>query len=238
MKHFGFTYYKRQKSYLSDKHEDEENVTSRKKITKTYFRLETCTYRWVQIDEDLAKEMENDELKSLAKNICYEYEINNRKMREYHVDSQPDFQAMNHAMSVRCSPNAKQLVILGQDESCFKQYTFSKCCWVGPGGEMKLLPKTDRYTLVVSAFVSREFGFGLELTDDELRRVNERRQSREWCKYMSKEEAISVNGTEKKRLITDSLTLVQFVDVGINEEGYWNHNHRALQVRCLRCSLY
>ena len=138
---------------------------------------------------------------------------------------------MNPSMSVRCDPNQKQLIILGQDESCFKQNSFSKRCWVGPGGEMKLLPKTDGYTtIMVSAFVSREFGFGLELTDDELQKVNKRRRSREWGTYLSKKEDIAVNGSDKKRLLKDSLTLVRFFDVGINEEGYWNYNQLAHQV--------
>jgi len=66
---------------------------------------------------------------------------------------------------------------------------------VSPWGEMKLLPKTDGYTTMVSAFVSREFGFGMKLDDDELRRLNERRQSREWGHYLSSKEVIEVNGS-------------------------------------------
>ena len=37
MKHFGFTYDERKKSYFSDKHEDEENVTSRKNLPRHIF---------------------------------------------------------------------------------------------------------------------------------------------------------------------------------------------------------
>ena len=33
-----------------------------------------------------------------------------------------------------------------------------------------------------------------------------------------------------KKKITDKLTLVQFFDLGINEEGYWNYFHMALQI--------
>ena len=95
---------------------------------------------------------------------------------------------------------------------------------------MELLPKTDGCAIMISAFVSREFGFGLELNNDELQRVNKQRQSHEWGRYISKEEAIAVNGTDKKRFITDLLTLVQFFYVSINEESYWNYNHMALQV--------
>ena len=65
---------------------------------------------------------------------------------------------------------------------------------------MKLLPKTDGYTTMVSAFVSREFGVGLFLEEKELKEVNERRTSREWGEYISKQEALEIHGTTKKKL--------------------------------------
>jgi len=98
---------------------------------------------------------------------------NNETMREYHIDTYHKFRCMTPTMSVRCPPNSRPVMIVGQDESCFKQYSFSKRCWVGPGGEMKLLPKTDGYTQMVSAFCSRTFGFGLILNEEELKQLNE-----------------------------------------------------------------
>ena len=95
---------------------------------------------------------------------------------------------------------------------------------------MKLLPKTDGYTTMISTFVSRECGFGLQFNDKELRMVNDRQRSCEWGEYLSKTEAIEVHGTSKKKLIEDKLTLVQFSDVEINKEGYWNNNQISLQV--------
>ena len=151
-------------------------------------------------------------------------------MREYHVDTYRRFQEHCPTVSVRCQSNSRPVIMIGQDESCFKQYSFSKRCWVGPAGEMKLLPKTDGYTQMVSAFCSRSFGFGIVLSEEELKIVNERRQSNEWGRYTSSKEAIEINGTDKKNVLTDSLTLVRFFDVGINEEGYWNYNQIALQV--------
>ena len=68
---------------------------------------------------------------------------------------------------------------------------------------MKLLPKTDGYTQMVSAFVSRSFGVGLKLNQDQLQEVNERRASREWGRYMSSKEAIKINGTDKKKPLED-----------------------------------
>ena len=120
-------------------------------------------------------------------------------MREYHVDSHLNFNMMKPSMSVRCRPNEKQLIILGQDENCFKQFSFSKRCWVGPDAEMKLLTKTDGYTTMVSAFVSRSFGMGIVLSDKELEKVNERQTSGEWAKYISSKKIIEINGTNKKQ---------------------------------------
>ena len=56
--------------------------------------------------------MENDKKDPLPKNIYYEYQNNNKKMREYHVDSHLRFQDMSPSMSIRCEPKAKQLFIL------------------------------------------------------------------------------------------------------------------------------
>ena len=36
--------------------------------------------------------------------------------------------------------------------------------------------------------------------------------SDEWCHYLSKEEALTVNGTTKKKKIEDGLTLINFFD--------------------------
>ena len=47
---------------------------------------------------------------------------------------------------------------------------------------MKLLPKINGFTQVVSAFISRAFGVGIIMNDDEMREINLHRASREWGK--------------------------------------------------------
>ena len=108
--------------------------------------------------------------------------------------------------------------------------SFGSKCWMGEHGETKLLPKSDGYSRMVSAFVSREFGAGLKLNEEELQKVNARRASSDWSDYISKKEAIEVYGSTKKKKIDKTLTLIQYFDLGMNEEGYWNYNHVALQV--------
>ena len=121
-------------------------------------------------------------------------------------------------------------MIIGQYETVFKQYTFSQKCWVEPGGETELLPKNEGYSRMVSGFVSRSFGVGLLLSQDELDKVNERRMGSEWGHYVSKDSAMTVYATTKKKKLTDNLTLVRFFDVGVNLEGFWNYDQMALQV--------
>ena len=108
-----------------------------------------------------------------------------KKKREYHIDTHPLLNNFEAKKSIRYHPTAKQ-------------YSFSKRCWIGPGGEMKLLPKTDGFTQMVSAFVSHEIGVGLKISDEELHNVNKHRASREWCDYISCKEAIEIYGSEKK----------------------------------------
>jgi hypothetical protein len=45
--------------------------------------------------------------------------------------------------------------------------------WVAPDVERVLVLKEDGQGLMISAFQSREFGFGLEISDEDLKRVNE-----------------------------------------------------------------
>ena len=49
--------------------------------------------------------------------------------------------------------------------------------------------------LMSSAFISRKCEFRMILSDNELHLLNERQRSREWGEYLSKSEAIEVNGT-------------------------------------------
>ena len=164
------------------------------------------------------------------KNIHHDFSVGSKKMREYHIDSHPSFCEMTPQLSIRRNPNNRPLLMIGQDECVFKQYSFSKKCWKGPGGEFKLLPKTDGCSKMISGFVSRDFGLGLTVTATELTMIYERRSSPHWGEYLSEQAAIEIYGCNHKMEIEDKHTLLRFFDVGVNEDGYWNYNHMALQV--------
>jgi hypothetical protein len=81
--------------------------------------------------------------------------------------------------------NDLPLVIFGHDEHIFKQYHMTNKSWVAPNGERVLVPKDDGQGLMISTFQSREFGFGLEISDEDLKKVNGWRRGQHylstWC---------------------------------------------------------
>jgi hypothetical protein len=78
---------------------------------------------------------------------------------------------------------------------------------------------------MISAFVSREFGFGMALSDEDLQKVNEYRQGKH---YSDKSAAMDKRGTSEKQPLESSPFVVQF-EYGINAEGYWTYDHMVLQ---------
>ena len=57
----------------------------------------------------------------------------------------------------------KPLIIFGHDESIFKNYHMTKSAWVAPDGTTVLVPKDDGQGLMIPAYQSRDFGFGMEI---------------------------------------------------------------------------
>jgi hypothetical protein len=131
--------------------------------------------------------------------------------------------------SIRVSSMARPIMIVGQDESVFAQYLLGAKTWVGPKGQRPLLPKSkgDGYTML-SAFVSREFGFGRLLTEDELVRINSQQQTN-GATYTDTHAAMEVLGRINKLPFTES-PFVKYLFIGANNEGYWNSFYMSLQL--------
>ena len=79
---------------------------------------------------------------------------------------------------------------------------------------------------MVSAYCARPFGFGINLLTSELEAINRLRKK---TTYISKDSALNVYGSNKKKPFHDHHQLVRYFDVGINDEGYWNYDHMCLQ---------
>jgi hypothetical protein len=77
-------------------------------------------------------------------------------------------------LSVRFPAGCKPLVSFGHDESIYKQFLITKKTWIGPDGERNIVPKDTGLGVMVSTFQSREFGFGVVVSEEQLKEVNEK----------------------------------------------------------------
>lgn len=62
------------------------------------------------------------------------------------------------------------MIIFGQDECMYKQFIFQNKCWTGPDGQTPFTPKDEGQGLMVSGFVSREYGFNWKLDETQLKK--------------------------------------------------------------------
>jgi hypothetical protein len=82
----------------------------------------------------------------------------------------------------------------------------------------------------------------VEITDDQLEKINKSREGREGQKYVSEDEAMQLNDTPYKKTpitreqLDADLTDSPFVKVfrfGTSSDGYWTHRHMRLQIEDL-----
>ena len=243
------------KSYYTDRHEDPDNVAHRKQFIEDYFKIEKLAHRWIQIPIEEAVKLENGDgcdssSEKLMKNVwAFEFvdPVTNKPMREYHIDCFPEGFAkyvkeenkpFGANLSHRFPPNRRPVIIVGQDEAVFKQWSFSKKSWHDHKGSGTLLPKDEGHSLMLSAFVSRAWSFCVEketnlLSRDMIQRINCLRRDSVLGrdKYLSTESAIKVIGGDDKRIrqITDASPFCTYFDVGSNGDGYWTYDHMAVQ---------
>ena len=103
---------------------------------------------------------------------------------------------------------------------------------MGPRGEMSLTPKDKQQGLMVSGFVSREYGFNWKLDDKELKKINEYRTNQE---YADRESAINKTGSALKSKLKTS-PFQHDLEYGANNEGYWTYENMIIQVEdCIDC---
>ena len=127
--------------------------------------------------------------------------------------------------------NSPPKIIYGQDETVVKSNVYSNRCWHNPSGASELLPKSDGYALMISALISRFDWSSAELTQQQLEEINNYRKNGEWSHYISKTSAIEVYGTTEKKELTCKHALIQYFELGVQNEGYWDFYHMAPQTR-------
>lgn len=103
------------------------------------------------------------------------------------------------------------IILMGQDESIFKAYSHSSRHWTVTG-KKRLLPKSEGVGEMVSAVQDEWTGFGLNLTPEQLAKVNIQR-------------------------LIDGLSPfvespgIRYLEYGKNKEGYWDFEEFNEQVK-------
>ena len=144
---------------------------------------------------------------------------------EYHVDT-VDPQKLKETpfggeLSIRFPRGAKPIIIFGQDDCIFKQFSMSGKQWYRPNKETYIVPKDDGMGIMISAFQSREFGFGLKITEQDSQIVNESRVGK---KYKDEQAAQDTRRSALNLGLTSTLFVREF-KYGANSEGYWSYQH-------------
>ena len=239
MGRIGMKYQTKSKSFYVDGHEREVVVRSRTTFVNKYLReWETRCLRFVRLSEEQLAGIPNlsasDCLCSYANDgtILF-YEVHEDRLHKLGNDNDIQLQCddMPRQQSIRATPNQKPLIIVGQDECIFHQYLLNLKGWVGPNGERCLDPKTIGEGLMISAFKSRDLGFGHRpFTQEEVVKIN---QHREGKVYIDSEAAKEVLGSDQKEdnpLKFGNMPFIRYLLIGKCNEGYWSSAHMAVQL--------
>ncbi len=129
-------------------------------------------------------------------------------------------------LSIWKPPCTKPLISFGHDECIFKQFLMTNKSWIGPNGETAPVPKDDGAGLMISAFWSRKFGFGLPLTEEQLNGENKHREGK---MYVDEEAAIATWQSKVKRPLTTSPFIQEF-EYGQSNQRYWMYRLMVCQL--------
>lgn len=250
----GYLGFKRQlskKCYYVDGHEYPEQLRHRSWLTSEYLSvLEYRSHRWVHLSQTEYTELkesldEGDKARDMLDQVAHKFKgDNDEDMLEFHVDKHDRLQeianekygAFGGRVSVRKKEGDKPAIIFGQDEAIFNAHLSRTHQWVDPNGRRAIMPKTNGAGIMISAFQSRELGWGIPITEDQLSEINAARANQE---YFDKEAAMAVNGHTKKMKLESSPGIIKF-SYG-NKNGYWSGNHMVLQaedvIDCLKVIL-
>ncbi|KAK1743974.1 hypothetical protein QTG54_005571 [Skeletonema marinoi] len=237
----GYLGFKRElakKCYYVDGHEYPEQLRHRAWFTTEYLsKLEVRSHRWVHLTQTefsaLKDSLDEEKEKEMLEKVKYSFKgDNDEDMLEFHVDKHKRLQeianlkygAYGGRTSTRMDPNHKPVIIFGQDEAIFHAHLSMTHQWVDPNGRRALMPKTQGVGIMISGFQSRELGWGIPITKEQLVQINANRAREE---YFDKEAALAVYGTTKKKPLESSPGIVKF-PYG-KENGCWTGRHMNLQ---------
>jgi hypothetical protein len=168
----GFSHDKLKKSYYVDGHEHEEQKRHRSVFIDRYLLdLERYTHRWVQMSIIEFEEIQSslpDDNKVIHSGYCYSHPVTSDEWIEFHVDDidsvlcEDCIAPFGGNVSVRSPAGSKPLIIFGQDESIFNQFSHSGKQWLGPSGQRSIMPKTAGMGIMISCFQSRDVSLTIQ----------------------------------------------------------------------------
>ena len=91
---------------------------------------------------------------------------------------------------------------------------------MGPNGETVLIPKDDGQGEMFSSFQSQEFGYGLDLTNGQLKQVSEFHKGK---KYIDEAAATKYRGKGINKDTFDNNPFVFEFEYSAANKGYWNY---------------
>jgi hypothetical protein len=133
-------------------------------------------------------------------------------------------------LSIRLPVGVRPVLMVGQYESTFHQFIFSKKQWEGPNGKQFLMPKSEGEIYMASGYTAREFGLGLGslLTPHVHNEINETHWQQKT--YLSTVDAELIQGSSNKADFPETYDpCLAFFRSGVQHEGYWNSSHAKLQ---------
>ncbi len=130
-------------------------------------------------------------------------------------------------ISIRVSARTQPIMIVGQEESVFAQYLLVSKTWVGPKGQRPLLPKSEGDGFMLFAFISLEFDFGRDLSDNKLAKMNH--EQRIGKTYIDTQAALEVLKTTQK-LFVDRITVCAIL-------VHWDKQRRLLEQFSYECAV-
>ena len=176
--------------------------------------------------------MEKD-FSEFNRNIGYEYKCKESGLifYEFHIDDHESFHekfdemSFGGNLSVRKNEKDRPIIMIGQDEYIYKQFLLVRKQWTLPDGTTAINPKDEGMGIMLSSFVSRDFGYGFKLTPSQLKTVNEYRRGKQ---YIDEEAAREVLKCKYKQTLKNSPFIRKF-EYGVNSDRFWNYNHMVVQ---------
>ena len=177
----------------------------------------------------------------------HHYVENGTNMVELHVDAVygydkndttnkhlPPLKPMGGNRSVRLECGGKTRLCFGQDEAIFRSSQLNDSCWT-IDGETTLRTKGLGVGIMVSAMVSRAFGFGMDISKDNILEINKLREGKQ---YKDEDAATYLLGSSLKKPL-DGSPFVRYLNYGQGKDGYWTYKHMILQIEdCGDCLTY